>query len=100
MNQIDVQILTQIDVQIDVQIVTQIVAQKKVHEHFQMRPNFDDGFKLEPIKIDERGPTTSTSSTVTTNNVGRCNDNFDSISIDSGDVTDGIKKYVSVAIVV
>ena len=70
-----------------------------------MRPNFDDGFKLEPIKIDERAPTTSTSTSVsvpTTNNVsvGRCNDNFDSISIDSGDVTDGIKKYVSVAIVV
>ena len=68
-----------------------------------MRPNFDDGFKLEPIKIDERGPTTSSSSSTTMTNVvsvGRCNDNFDSISIDSGDVTDGIKKYVSVAIVV
>jgi hypothetical protein len=31
---------------------------------------------------------------------GRSNDNFDSISLESGDVTDGIKKYVSVAIVV
>jgi hypothetical protein len=47
-----------------------------------MRPNFDDGFKLDPIKI------------------GRRTGDFDSISLDSGDVTDGIKKYVSVAIVV
>ena len=57
-----------------------------------MRPNnshFDDGFKLDPIKISQ---TTTTSS----NRTG----DFDSISLESGDVTDGIKKYVSVAIVV
>ena len=56
-----------------------------------MRPNnshFDDGFKLDPIKISQ----TTTSS----NRTG----DFDSISLESGDVTDGIKKYVSVAIVV
>ena len=69
------------------------------NNRFQMRPNFDDGFKLEPIKINERASTTTT--TTSSNVIGRSNDNFDSISLDSGgDVTDGIKKYVSVAIVV
>lgn len=58
-----------------------------------MRPNFDDGLKLDPIKIHDRSkpkPETSTGN------------DFESISLDSSDVTDGLKieKYVSIEVVV
>jgi len=58
-----------------------------------MRPNINDGLKLDPIKIhDKNKPKTETST----------GNEFESISLDSSDVTDGTKhqKYVSIEVVV